>query len=167
MNVKRLFRKIQDTLQDTVVQLFDARKIAGWEHIYFAALNSLKVCAENKNISNSIAIETLLFVSAQRQINRALELFGITHESTETAAVIIAERQDEVIHGLDTIASLISGTHDDMVIELTDEKLETIKRLFGISDLEIESKSMSDELTKDVMINLVIEHVALLATKYR
>jgi len=59
----------------------------------------------------------------------------------------------------------MSGERDDKVLELTDEKFEGIKRLFGVSDLEIEAKLRGKGLEKEALVNLIIEHVALLATQ--
>jgi len=56
------------------------------------------------------------------------------------------------------------GERGDNVLELTDDKFEGIKRLFGVSDLEIGAKLRREGLEKEALVDLVIEHVALLAT---
>ena len=59
----------------------------------------------------------------------------------------------------------MSDERDDNVLELTDEKIEGIERLFEVSDLEIEAKLRGEGLEKEALVDLIIEHVALLATK--
>jgi len=46
------------------VQLFDASLVTTWEHLYFAALDSLTAFRNRENISRSLAMETMLYASA-------------------------------------------------------------------------------------------------------
>ncbi|KPV65221.1 MAG: Regulatory protein [Candidatus Bathyarchaeota archaeon BA1] len=150
------FDLVRRKVGDAYVQFFDARLIAGWEHLYFAALNALNAFKNRQNISNNLAVEALLFASAQRQIRRAVEILGINPTSSRIAVLIIAETQQKATATLETISEVISGERDDSVLELADEKLEGIKKLFGVSDIELKAgRSLMD---------LVIEHIALLAT---
>ena len=164
-DINGFFNVIRKKLKDTNVQFFDARLIAGWKHLYFAALNALNAFKNKTNISNSVAVETLLYASAQRQINKAVELLGIKPESSQVAVLAIAETKQKTATILETISELMSGKRDDSVIELTSEKVNGIKRLFGISNLELEAKLEKKGFEKEALLNLVIEHVALLATQ--
>jgi len=71
------------------VQFFDAKLIAGWQHLYFAALNALKAFKNKTNISKNLAVECLLYASAQRQIRTALDLVGIRQNSSRIGVLII------------------------------------------------------------------------------
>jgi tRNA threonylcarbamoyladenosine modification (KEOPS) complex Cgi121 subunit len=164
-DINSFFNVIRKKLKDANVQFFDARLIAGWKHLYFAALNALNAFKNKTNISNSVAVETLLYASAQRQINKAVELLGIKPESSQVAVLIIAETKQKTATILKTVSKLMSGKRDDSVIELTSEKVNGIKRLFGISNLELEAKLEKKGFEKEALLNLVIEHVALLATQ--
>jgi len=147
------------------VQFFDAKLIASQHHLYFAALNALKAFEKKLNISNSPAIEVLLYASAQRQIRKAVDLLGIKPHSSQVAVLVIAETKRGADITLEAVSGLISGERDDSVLELTDEKFEGVKTLFGISDLEIEAKLRKEGLKREALVDLVIEHVALLATQ--
>jgi hypothetical protein len=57
------------------------------------------------------------------------------------------------------------GERDDSVLELTNGKVKGVKGLFGISDLELEAKLEKEGFEKEALIDLVIEHMALLATQ--
>ncbi|RLI46402.1 hypothetical protein DRO69_03160 [Candidatus Bathyarchaeota archaeon] len=164
-DVNGFFDMIRKKLENVHVQFFDAKLIADWKHLYFAALNALNAFKNKANISNSIAVETLLYASAQRQINKAMELLGIKPESSEIAVLVIAETRQKTDKILETVSALMSDERDDSVIELTSEKVNGIKRLFGISNLELEAKLEKEGFEKEALINLVIEHVALLATQ--
>lgn len=164
-DVDGFFRLVRKRVEDAPVQFFDATLIAGWEHLYFAALNALNAFKNKQNISNSLAVEALLFASAQRQIKKSVELLGVKPESSQVAVLIIAETQKKATAALDIISKIISGERDDSVLELADEKLEGIKRLFNISDLELKAKLKKEGLEKEALMDLVIEHAALLSTQ--
>ena len=145
------------------VQFFDAKLIAGQQHLYFAALNALKAFEKKSNISSSLAIEALLYASAQRQIRKAVDTLGVKQDSSQVAVLIIAENRQGIDDCLKVGSKLIPGERDDAVLELTDEKIGGIKKLFGISDLEIEAKLRRKGLEREALADLVIEHMALLA----
>ena len=145
------------------VQFFDAKLIAGQQHLYFAALNALKAFERKSSISSSLAIEALLYASAQRQIRKAVDMLGIKQDSSQVAVLTIAKHEQGIDDCLKIVSRLMSGERDDGVLKLTDKKIEDIKKLFGISDLEIEAKLRRKGLEREALVDLVIEHVALLA----
>jgi hypothetical protein len=51
------------------------------------------------------------------------------------------------------------------VIELSGKKVDGLKKLFRISNLELEAKTERKGAEKEVLLDLVIEHMALLATE--
>ena len=73
------------------IQFFDAKFVVTWQHLYFAVLNALTAFKNKGNISKSIAMETMLSASTQRQIRKAMELLGIKSETSEIAVLIIGE----------------------------------------------------------------------------
>jgi KEOPS complex subunit Cgi121 len=154
---------VREKTESTEVQFFDAELIAGWEHLYFAVLNALKAFENGLNISNNLAIEILLYASAQRQINKAVELVGIKSISSNIAVVVLAGTEFKVDKALETVSHLILGKRNDSVLELTNEKFDGIKKLFCISETEMNAKLEKKGMEKRALTNLVIEHVALLA----
>ncbi len=164
-DIKGFLEYVRREIREDHVQFFDAKLIAGQQHLYFAALNALKAFKRKTNISSSLAIETILYASAQRQIRKAVNLLGIKKDSSKVAVLIIAEKKQRMKDCLEVVSKLLPGERDDTVLELTDKKIGDIKRLFDISDLEIEAKLRRKGLEKEALIDLVIEHVALLATQ--
>jgi KEOPS complex subunit Cgi121 len=165
-DAKSFLDNIRKKTEGVSIQFFNANLIAGPEHLYFAALNALKAFEGNLNISNSLAMETLVYACAQRQIRKAVELLGIKDESSEVAVLVLAETEAKVRETLEAISEFIHGTRDDNVIQLSDEKFEIIKEFFGISKFELEAKLEKKGFEKEALINLVIEHMALLATEH-
>lgn len=145
-------------------QFFDAKIIAGWQHLYFASLNALKAFQNRTNISKNLAVECLLYASAQRQITTALSLIGIRQNSPKIAVLLIANEESTVEKSLAEVSRLIPGKHDDSVLDLANEKTAFIRRLFGISDTELATK-LEKGKEEDALTDLVIEHVALLVTR--
>ena len=145
------------------VQLYDADKVATWQHLYFAALNALMAFRTKHNISKSIAVETVLFASAQRQIKKALDLIGVKPETKNIAVMIIAESPKSAKLGLSTVSKLLGVEADEGVLDLSQEKIQKIKKAFEISIDEFETFSSSDFEQK--LVDIVVERVALLSTK--
>jgi KEOPS complex subunit Cgi121 len=162
--VEQFLNRIRRRLGGTAVQFFDADLIAGWEHLYFAVLNALKAFENGKNISKNLAVECLLYASAQRQISSALKLIGVKGGSSRVAVVVVADGKEEAEGTLRKVSVLIEGKHDDGVLELSDEKLPLVMKLFGISDVELGTR-LEDGEQKKALSDLVIEHIALLAVQ--
>jgi len=163
-DINGFLEHVRREAREACVQFFDAKLIAGQQHLYFATLNALRAFEKKSNISSSLAIEALLYASAQRQIRKAVDTLGVKQDSSQVAVLIIAENRKGMDDCLKVVSRLISGERDDAVLELTDEKIGYIKKLFGISDLEIEAKLRRKGLEREALADLVIEHVALLAT---
>jgi tRNA threonylcarbamoyladenosine modification (KEOPS) complex Cgi121 subunit len=63
--------------RNLAVQLFDYGSTINRTHILGAYLNAILAFKNNKNISNSISMEMLLFASMTRQISEAIGKIGI------------------------------------------------------------------------------------------
>ena len=148
------------------VQFFNARLVAGKDHLYFAALNALTAFKSGVNRSRSLAVETLLYASAQRQIKHAVKMIGINPSSTEVAVLIVAMTRQQADTAVKAVSELMPGQRDECVLELTDEKFADLQKFFGISNMELESKLATKGLRKEALVDLVIEQVALLTTEH-
>jgi len=164
-DMDKFFEGVKEKTGDACVQFFDATLIAGRDHLRFAALNSLNAFRNKLNISNSLAMETLLYASAQHQIKDALKLLGIKPKSSRVAVLVLAENQNQASSVLESVSELLQGKRDDSVLEFSNEKVNALKRLFQISELELEAKTERKGAEKEALLDLVIEHMALLATE--
>ncbi|MEM2098695.1 MAG: KEOPS complex subunit Cgi121 [Candidatus Bathyarchaeia archaeon] len=145
------------------VQFFDAETVATWQHLYFAVVNALTAFKNKTTISENIAVEILLYASAQRQIRKAIKQMGIKHESENIAAVIVGENPDDVKTALLAVANHVNAEPDESVLALSAAKMKRIMEAFGISELELEAVAKDD--VQQALVDLVIERVALLATQ--
>lgn len=164
-NPENFLKKINEEKMPSVeVQFFDANRIATWQHLYFAVLNALTAFKNERNISKSMAMEMLLYASAQRQIKRALENLGIKPKTSNAALVIFGDRDMTVKSTLKLILQKAKAKRDDTVLEVTNEKIGEIRKVFGISDLELETIMKKDNL-KMALVDIVLERMALLTTR--
>lgn len=150
--------------QNTAVQFFNAELVATWQHLYFATLNALTAFRNKRNISKNVAMEIMLYASAQRQIRKAIALVGVKRDSANMAVVIIGENPDFVQTALNTVTKRIGAEPDETVLELSKGKMQSIRRAFDISERELETVMKKNNL-EQALVNLVVERMALLATQ--
>lgn len=148
---------------DADVQFFNAQLVATWQHLYFATLNALTAFKNEGHISKKLTVEIMLYASAQHQIRKATETLGVKPNTSNIAMVVVGENAEAVKSMLPKISRQISAQPDDEVLELTDKKVAEIRRIFGITEKEMEPLAR-ERGTKDALVNLVIEHMALLST---
>jgi tRNA threonylcarbamoyladenosine modification (KEOPS) complex Cgi121 subunit len=154
----------EDLPEDVEVQLLDADMVASWQHLYFAVLNALMAHKTKRSISKSLAVETALYASAQRQIKKAIAAVGVKPDCRNVAAIVIGENPDSARKGLYDIAQHLGVQPDEKVLELSDAKVQRIRSAFGISDTELEATTVKDD-AEQTLVDLVIERVALLSTQ--
>ncbi len=150
--------------QGVWVQFFDGELVATWEHLYFAVLNALMAFRNKRAVSKDLAMEVMLYASAQRQIRKAIALMGVKCNSASVATVIIVEDPDAVKPALSAVSKSIGAEPDDSVLELSHEKLRGIREAFGITAKELEAVEEKDDVERAV-VNLVLERMALLSTQ--
>jgi len=154
----------RETRSNVEIQFFNADIIATWQHLYFAGLNALTAFKNGESFSKSLAMETMLYASAQCQIRKATEIIGIKPNSTEIATLIIGEEPQTVKSALLKISERINAEEDETVLKLTNEKTTKIKRTFGISNEEL-AAVMKGRNQEEALVDIVIEKMALLATE--
>jgi tRNA threonylcarbamoyladenosine modification (KEOPS) complex Cgi121 subunit len=154
----------KETRLNIELQFFDADLVASQEHLYFAVLNALQAFQNKTNISKSLAVEAMLYASAQRQIRKAIQRCGIKPETKNMAVVIIGENPAEIKALLEAIAVCAGAEPDETVLEMTEVKLEKIKEAFRVKAEEIKTMMKNGNLDEAV-VSLVVERVALLATQ--
>ncbi|MEM3730671.1 MAG: KEOPS complex subunit Cgi121 [Candidatus Bathyarchaeia archaeon] len=165
-NEKDFLKRIEEVKPPNVeIQFFNAAYVAGWQHLYFAVLNALTAFKNKGNISKSLAIEIMVYASAQRQIRKAMGLLGISSKTLQMAAVIVGGNPKIVKSALSVVSEMVNGKRDDKVLGLNAEKIRNIQKVFGISDLELKTIMRKNDV-EEALIKSVIERMALLATQH-
>ena len=145
------------------IQFFDADLIATQEHLYFAVLNALQAFKNKTNRSKSPAMETLLYASAQSQIQKAIECCGIKPKTKHMAVAIINDDPRQIRKALEATSECVGSEPDETVLVLTKSKETKIRKVFEITQEELETQKESKE---KAIANLIIERVALLSTQF-
>jgi tRNA threonylcarbamoyladenosine modification (KEOPS) complex Cgi121 subunit len=145
------------------IQFFNADLIATAEHLHFAVLNAQEAFKSKTNISKSIAMETMLFAAAQRQIQGAIQKVGLNKTSQNVAVAILGKDKGQVELALMVVASFFGVKPDESVLELTEQKQAAIKMCYQITEAEIETATKSN--TAKAIVDLIIEREALLSTQ--
>ena len=147
------------------IQFFDAQLIVGQEHLYFSVLNALQAFQNSTNHSKSPAMETILYASAQRQIQKAIALIGIKSQTKNVAVAIIGEDPKQIQSELEALTESMGKEPDDKVLEMTKTKETKIRKAFEIGEEELKTVMKEGNLEMAI-VNLVIERVALLSTQF-
>jgi tRNA threonylcarbamoyladenosine modification (KEOPS) complex Cgi121 subunit len=157
----RFLSAVREALPKNVeVQFFNADLVASWKHLYFAVVNALMACRTKRNVSKSLAVEVALYASAQRQIAKAIEFIGFGKETANVAVVIVCESEESAKAALKALAKRLGKEPDEKVLELSPAKAKRIKRVFGISEVELEAVTAKGT---DALVDAVVERVALLS----
>jgi KEOPS complex subunit Cgi121 len=134
----------------TALQAFDARYVAGPDHLRVAVERANRAFERDDAIADDRAVEILCYAAARRQINRALQM-GVSEG--EGAVAVVVDGDDE--------ASAVEGVREMIdageVLEAASDP-GLIRDFFGITDAEVAA-------TDAILEDLVIERVSLLVVK--
>lgn len=161
-----ILRHLRKAIPNVDVQFFDGRRIAGKEHLEIAAINALHAFKLGINISRNVAMETLLYASAQRQIDVAISRLGVTQDSRTVGLVALSDTRDRLVVLEDWIAQFVGTEMNDALLDQwSDGKTAEIMKLYEIGAAELEAIKMPGHEIKDAVKRAVIERVALLSTR--
>jgi tRNA threonylcarbamoyladenosine modification (KEOPS) complex Cgi121 subunit len=154
----------KDKPKGVEIQFFDAEHVATWQHLYFAVINALTSLKNRRNFSKSMAMEALLYASAQHQISRATEIVGIKPTTKNIAILVIGEKPECIKRVLSKVSERVSVQPDESVMELSKEKQVVLKKIFKISELELQTATKGNDVSQ-ALVDLVIERMSLLSTE--
>jgi len=167
-DVDGFMHKLRSNVEAEAVQALDADLVAGWPHLYFAALNAVKAMKDGVNITKDLGMEILVFASGRRQITKAIQAIGVKPTTTRVALITITKSREDAEKSVSQASKVINGERNDSILELTSEKMEAVRSMFGITDKELETQlrgRTKAEGWREALVDLVIEHVALLITR--
>ena len=132
------------------VQAFDARYVAGPEHLRVAVERANRAVERDDAIAEDRAVEIICYAAARRQINRALEM-GVSEG--EGPVVVVVDGGDEA-GAADAVRELVDP--GEVLGSASDPG--PIREFFGITDAEVAATDAGLE-------DLVIERVSLLVVE--
>jgi tRNA threonylcarbamoyladenosine modification (KEOPS) complex Cgi121 subunit len=160
-NVMTLISRISEIVSPNLFQLFDADNIAGWKHLFFSAVNSVKAFESGYAISRNLDMELMLCASCQDQISKAIKQVGIS-PSTKRVALLILTKNHCDLEPTFRKTSKILGQSDDSILNMNEEKLKRLKKIFNVSELELEALQRDK---REALTQILIEKGSLIATR--
>jgi tRNA threonylcarbamoyladenosine modification (KEOPS) complex Cgi121 subunit len=161
---KTLIEDARRTCDPAIVQLFDAETVAGKRHLFFGTLNAIKKFIQGRGLSQSLDIEILLCVSAQKQIEEAIRINGIHRLTKKIAVVLVADNAETALNAAQKLESLIPGDQDQTLLNKMDEKKrDYLIKSYGISSSEFEA--LPETSSEEALEWLIVERTAILDAK--
>lgn len=156
--------KLRGFFPRTDIQLMRADRVAGTEHLSFAARRALRAFSQKHGRSHSVAMEILLYASCQRQISKAIQTLGVTPGTGQIAIVAVSKSLGGLDGLTEAATEMLGGKMSSEALEITSgSKLAELKSVFGIVDLELEVAMIPGERQEAAVTRLIIERSALLA----
>ncbi len=167
IEINDLIKKIREISDkySVEIQVLNADKIASWENLFFASINALKSFQGRYNIANNLPIQTLLYLAADRQIQNAIKNFGIKKDTSKIAVIIFSNLMENITNSFTEIKNLFDGIENENLLELNNEKFNSLLGLYKISDIEL-SNLMDDNTEKSkyrTLIKLIIDRGSLIS----
>ena len=157
---KQLLLTLRMTLGNIPLQILDATFIAGTNHALFATLNALNAFKQGNNLSSHIEVEVLLYLSAQRQISKAIELIGVKTHTHNIVILLLTSSREEAQRLELILEQSLSGQRDDSVIILDENKRIPLMQAYNITPVQIQATTKQG---LEALEALIIEKSAMLA----
>ena len=126
-------------------QFFNSMMIVDEMHLLSGAQNAVNALKGDYMISRTLDVELVVYVSAQRQIGRALDIMGVNDELSSVGVVCIDEDEVKVRECLMRISEKV-GEEISPMFSPTSEKISSLMQNFRITELEMKQFKDSDDL---------------------
>ncbi len=110
------------------IAVIDANYVIDLDVVKFAVKKAIKSWNEGRNIAKTLPLEILLYFSATRQIKDAIKV-GVKEGRREVILVVLNKSCEEKLKEI---------FKESEVIKVDENKIENVKRLYGINEKELE-----------------------------
>jgi len=160
-DVEATLRAVREASGGLTFQLFDAAAVAGWRHLFHAAVNAVNAVESGFAVSKGLDVETLLYASCHDQISRAFKAMGVSKTTRDVAVLVFGEDSEAASAAAQRIAGTL-GEEDDDVLQVDEAKQRRLMKTFNVSEAALGSVG-GDPL--EALISLIIETGALLSLR--
>ncbi|MHA1859207.1 MAG: KEOPS complex subunit Cgi121 [Candidatus Thorarchaeota archaeon] len=145
------------------IQFLNPVPIAGHIHLLSAVQNALNAWLGGYAISRSLDVEIILYASAQRQISRALELFGVRDDMKHIAVIVVGSA--DAVRGISDRLNETIGSELTDPLPVSEERYAQIASVFDISPSEVETIASGTSLKErfEALARCVVSRVSMLA----
>jgi len=133
-----------------IIQLLQARGIAGEKHILQATFQAIKAFERNNNTAKDMGLEICVRASSQRQISRALKILGIGKGKMDICMVAV-DCEENIQNQVEKV---LGRRHD----EVLQADVDALQELYEISPQEITSAGNIERvmIERTALLNLEI-----------
>ena len=165
-SVEALFQNVAKKYPEVSVQLVDLDRVPGQRYLKLATVNAEKSFHSKQPIAKSLAMELLLYISAEKQIVRALKHVGITAETRRIAAVAVSADHDQVLAVANFLSEALGQTSEDALLDdWSPLRDQNVRSGFDIGRKEIDAIIQKNETESTAVERLAVERSAMLAAK--
>jgi tRNA threonylcarbamoyladenosine modification (KEOPS) complex Cgi121 subunit len=139
INFFKIVNIIQEKYKSSLLQFIKEKYILNEDHIFTACYYVEKAFLYKLNISNKKNVELLLYLAANRQINKSIDGFGIDFSDLNRQMILcIVSPKNNLNKIYDELSSALSLIEVKLTInDQTTKKIDLIKDYFEISDNQI------------------------------
>ena len=148
------------------IQFLDSSLIVDTNHLLSASQNAFNAWNGDYMISRSLALEIVVYASTQKQIGKALDLFGVRDKMNSLTLVIIGKSTGLVENGINDLVSRI-GTEIKNPFDTDDARLSRLMEYYGVTYTELETltdSKMTNDL-QEALSKCVASRVSLVAVE--
>jgi len=158
-NPEEIIDKLRKEFSGKISVIINGDLIIDMEVLRNAALNALTFKPQHWIQNDSIRF--LAFLACKRQINEALEVFGIKQGKYERAVFVVVSEED-ITEDVKRFLTEINGepVDCDLVFEEDPGRIEKIMRIYKIREEEI--RASLERNRKKAIVNLIIERMNIM-----
>ncbi len=150
-------KELSDNNSLVAIQMLDSLNIWSLAHIESAVWHSINALKNNHLISNTLAIELLLYLAGERQISKAIEEYGLKEGTRKVLGIIIGSNHHNIHLAFNELLSLYSLELNKKILNPTAEKYEYFSKKF------IQEGYIKDNLSYQGIETVLLQRIALLA----
>ncbi|MGE4275097.1 MAG: KEOPS complex subunit Cgi121 [Candidatus Methanomethylophilaceae archaeon] len=140
-DIEALLQRLSVLPGETLV--LRARRIMGKQHVESAVMHAQRAFERGIQSAHSLGVETMLYLSGERQISRAISELGLQEGDEEFAVITFGAEAETVIASMGWI-------RDDSVLDLNREKRIRIHRNEAIDGLPAEGLALERVALLDI-----------------
>ena len=146
--------------------MVDLDKVPGRRYLKLATANAEKSFHSKQPIAKTLAMELLVYISAEKQIMRALSHVGVNPKTRRVAAVAVGDSSDRVLGAANFLATLLGQAgEDELLDEWSHSRIKNVRSEFEIGEKELEAIANKNEAESGTIERLAIERSAMLAAR--
>ena len=165
-NPEELFRIAAEKCPGVSIQLVDLDMVPGQRYLKLATVNAIKSFYSRQPIAKTLAMELLLYISAEKQIVRALKRIGITVGTRRIAALAVGGHPDQLTAAANFLATRLGQDSEDQLLDAWPrQRIKNVRSNFDIGGRELKAVMQKNETEHMAVERLAVERSAMLAAR--